>query len=112
VISIDDLATLRRIVDEIKMLEVQRQAIQRMTGSRNDFLMAAQADIPRLITYVDRLLAEAEATSIASRRQLLATLLEIHRRGDQGTARLEAEDALLRFIDDEEITQAFLRICR
>lgn len=111
-LSIDDLATLRRIVDEIRQREIQHQARQPGTKPGDDFSTAAQGDAHRLITYIERLLAEAEATSIAARRQLLERLNELQQAGQDDLAHLAADQALLRYIADEEITQAFLRVRR
>ncbi len=111
-LSIDDLATLRRIVDEIKQREIQHQARHLGTKPEDDFSTAAQGDVPRLVTYIERLLAEAEASSMAARRQLLDRLRELQRAGQNDLAHLEADEALLRYIADEEITQAFLNVRR
>lgn len=111
-LSIDDLATLRRIVDEIKQQEIQHQARPPDTKPVDDFISAAQGDVPRLVTYIERLLAEAEATSIAARRKLLDRLNELQRAEQYDLAHLQADEALLGYIDDEEITQAFLKVRR
>lgn len=111
-LSIDDLATFRRIVDEIKQREIQHQASQPGTTPGDNFSTAAESDVPRLVTYIERLLAEAEATSIAARRQLLKRLKELKRADQDDRTHLEADEALLRYIGDEEITQAFLKVRR
>ncbi len=111
-LSIDDLATLRRIVDEIKQREIQHQARQPGTKPEDDFSAAAQGDVPRLVTYIERLLAEAEATSFAARRKLLERLNELQQAGQDNATHQKADEAWLRYIADEEITQAFLKVRR
>ena len=110
--SINDLATLRRIIDEIKQREIQHQARHLGTKPGNDFSTAAQGDLPRLITYIERLLAEAEATSIASRREVLERLTALQQAGQNDQRHREADEALLRYINDEEITEAFDSLSR